>query len=41
MLLQTKDMATFENIQALYLKTKHNMSAQAVSQIAGFRKGHI
>ncbi len=30
MLLQNKDMATFKKIQALYLKAKHNMSAQAV-----------
>jgi transposase len=41
MLSQTKDIATFKNIQAVYLKAKYDMDAQAIAQITGFRKGHV
>lgn len=41
LLSQTKDIATFRNIQAVYLKAKYNMSAEAVAQITGFSKRYV
>ena len=41
MLSQAKDMATFKNIQAVYLKAKYNMGARGVAQITWFQKGHV
>ena len=41
MLLETKDIATFKNIQAVYLKSCCNLDAEAIAKITGFSKGHI
>lgn len=41
MLLRTKDIATFKNIQAVYLKSCCNLDAQAIAKITGFSKGHV
>lgn len=41
LLSQTKDIATFRNIQAVYLKAKYNMNAESVAQITGFSKGYV
>ena len=36
LLSKTKDIATFRNIQAVYLKAKYNMSAESVAQVIQF-----
>jgi transposase len=41
LLSETKDIAAFKNIQAVYLKAKYNMDAQDVAQITGFSKGYV
>ncbi|MBC7417919.1 MAG: winged helix-turn-helix domain-containing protein [Pedobacter sp.] len=41
LLSKTKDIATFKNIQAVYLKAKYNMNAESVAQITGFSKGYV
>ncbi len=41
MLSQTKDIATFKNIQVIYLKSFCNLDAQAIAKITGFSKVHV
>lgn len=41
LLSKTKDIATFRNIQAVYLKAKYNMNAESVAQVTGFSKGYV
>jgi len=41
LLSKTKNIATFKNIQAVYLKAKYNMDAKSIAQITGFSKGYV
>jgi transposase len=41
MLSQASDIATFKNIQVIYLKSCCNLEAQAIAKITGFSKGHV
>jgi hypothetical protein len=41
MLAQANDIATFKNIQTIYLKSCCNLEAQAIAKITGFSKGHV
>jgi len=41
LLSETKDISVFKNIQAVYLKSRYNMSAQSVAEITGFSKRYI
>lgn len=41
LLLETKDVSIFKNIQAFYLKARYDMSAESIAQATGFTKGYI
>lgn len=41
LLSKAKDIATFKNIQAVYLKAKYHMNASDIAQITGFSKGYV
>ena len=41
LLSETKDSSVFKHIQAVYLKSSHDLSAEEIGRIVGFSKGYV